>query len=138
MLKITRNTTTAIWATFSEKMKNVENWILLELTNEANPTQKFGTILVDNVSEWIPRVDKYIITETDILDPNIFQQITLPFNGFYEYRAFELEPTQPYSMPGYFTVGYIEQLEPLKLGLIEIGRCKVDGEFDTNIHPVYK
>lgn len=138
MLKITRNTTSTIWATFSEKMQNVENWVLLELTSESNPQQKFVTILNDNISEYFPRIDKYNITETDTIDENTTQQISLPYNGFYEYRAFELEPTQEYVMPGYIAVGYFEQSEPLKLGLIEIGRCKVDGEFSEEVHSVYK
>lgn len=138
MLKITRNTTSTIWATFSEKMQNVENWVLLELTSEANPQQKYATILIDNISEYFPRVDKYNITETDTIDENATQQISLPYNGFYEYRAFELVPAPEYATPGYYVAGYFEQFEPLKLGLIEIGRCKVDGEFSEEVHSVYK
>lgn len=145
MLKLNRNTSTTIYATFSEKMINVEHDILLELTNEANPQQKFATILVDNISEYFPRIDKYNITVTDELDENAIQQITLPYNGFYEYKAFELEFNDESGDSGYdesdeppFNVNYFEQLQPFIVKLIEVGRCKVDGEFSENVHPVYK
>lgn len=137
MIKIVKNKENAIWATFSEKMENVNNWILLEFTNESNPTKKWGTLLIDNVSEYFPRIDKYIVTENETADGQIPQEIFLPLSGFYEYRAYEIEPLE-YSVPGYFSIDYIETLLPITQRLIEVGRCKVDGEDQTEIDSVYK
>ena len=137
MLKIVKNTENTIWATFSEKMENVDNWVLLEFTNESNPAKKYGTILIDNVSEYFPRIDKYIVTEIETADGEIPQEIYFPLSGFYEYRAYEIEPLE-YSVPGYFSTDYLDIILPLTIGLIEVGRCKVEGEDQTEIDSVYK
>jgi hypothetical protein len=100
-------------------MTDVNNWVLMELTNESVPELVRQVILTTNES-LVSRVDRYTITETSEPLPNS-AEVDLPRTGFWLYEAFEVTPTAP----------------TVKIKSIEKGRLNCIGE-DVNIHSVYQ
>lgn len=115
MIKIEKNKKNYIYTTFSEKMEDVDNDILLIFENETKPGITYSVYLNDNISNIRRRIDKYEIEEDmDIINGSI-HSITLPSIGFYTYNAFEvILGTQSDNVYKH----------------IEKGRCKVYGEIN--------
>lgn len=118
MIKIGKNKKNYIYTTFSERMDDVDNDILLVFENETNPGVSYSIILEDK--DIIGRIDKYEIEENTHITDGSTHSITLPYVGFYTYNAYEvIKDTN-----GDDVYKHIEK-----------GRCKVYGStqsFDTD------
>lgn len=121
MLKVYRNTENNIYATFSESMIDLSDWIYLKFNSEANPDIEFSTVLKTNLSSY-PRIDKFILTEVSNgqpVDPEL-GQINFKYDGYYEYWAYELDSSLAF-----------DPVDPAIIKLVENGRCFVVGS--TNL-----
>lgn len=90
MIKIGKNKKNYIYTTFSERMDDFNNDILLVFENETNPGVNYSIILEDNESNIIRRIDKYEIEEDMNITNGSTHSITLPYIGFYTYNAYEV------------------------------------------------
>lgn len=121
MIRIEKNNITKIYTTFTERMENIDNDVLIIFDDETNPGNTYSVLLENNLSNIIDRIDIYEIEEDMNIVDGSTHSITFPHIGFYTYDAYEV-------ITGTNSINVGEPGRDCLYNHIEKGRCKVYGD----------